>query len=258
MYNNLLYMKHRPLSAAPTDEHSAVSGVHAKPGDERIVAMLQRCEAFASVPAEQLAAISRDCSHLRVDRRKKLLRVGDKPALMGLLTGRVRVLRRTVQKRDMTLHYAGAGELVGEHVMTCGELDVEMLALERTEVVRIPSQVAQELFRGSPAFAEPIFRLMSERRRAAERRLEAVLSQTVEARVAAFVMEIADRHGQPDSRGTLVTVPFTHQEIADYVGSTRETVTLVLGDFKRNNVLAFDRRRIIVTAPAELKKRAEG
>jgi CRP-like cAMP-binding protein len=44
----------------------------------------------------------------------------------------------------------------------------------------------------------------------------------------------------------LIGVKYTHQEIADYVGSTRETVTLTLGDLRRKNLVLFDHRRIVV------------
>jgi CRP/FNR family transcriptional regulator, cyclic AMP receptor protein len=44
----------------------------------------------------------------------------------------------------------------------------------------------------------------------------------------------------------LIGVKYTHQEIADYVGSTRETVTLTLGELRRKNLVLFDHRRIVV------------
>lgn len=47
---------------------------------------------------------------------------------------------------------------------------------------------------------------------------------------------------------------YTHQEIADYVGSTRETVTLTLGELKRRELLLFDHRRIVLTQAKELEK----
>jgi CRP-like cAMP-binding protein len=50
-------------------------------------------------------------------------------------------------------------------------------------------------------------------------------------------------------------VKFTHQEIASYVGSTRETVTLVLGAFKRSGVITTDHRRVVIRDIAGLRKR---
>ena len=95
---------------------------------------------------------------------------------------------------------------------------------------------------------------MLERRLQAERRIESLLSRTVESRVAEFLMDAAERHGIPESRGTLIGVKYTHQEIADYVGSTRETVTLTLGDLRRRDLILFDHRRVVVVDPAALRR----
>jgi CRP-like cAMP-binding protein len=95
--------------------------------------------------------------------------------------------------------------------------------------------------------------LMVERRIQAERRVESLLSRTVESRVAEFLVDASERHGIPESRGVLIGVKYTHQEIADYVGSTRETVTLTLGDLRRRELLVFDHRRIVLTDPDAIR-----
>ena len=87
---------------------------------------------------------------------------------------------------------------------------------------------------------------MVDRRLEAERRVESLLSRSVESRVAEFLLEAAERHGIPETRGVLIGVRYTHQEIADYVGSTRETVTLTLGEMRRQELLCFDHRRIVI------------
>jgi CRP-like cAMP-binding protein len=76
--------------------------------------------------------------------------------------------------------------------------------------------------------------------------MESFLTRPVESRVADFVLEIASRHGVPDARGTLVATKYTHHEMASYVGSTRETVTLILGELKRRGLIDIDRRRVVV------------
>ena len=98
--------------------------------------------------------------------------------------------------------------------------------------------------------------MMGERRMEAERRIEALLSRTVESRVADFLLRAAESHGIQESRGRLIGVKFTHQEIANYVGSTRETVTLTLGDMKRRGLILFDHRRVVVQDEEALRKLA--
>jgi CRP-like cAMP-binding protein len=121
-------------------------------------------------------------------------------------------------------------------------------------VVQIPLRCVEELLAHHSALSRRLLQLMVERRLDTERRIESLLSRTVESRVAEFLLDAAQRHGIPDSRGLLIGVKYTHQEIADYVGSTRETVTLTLGELKRRDLLLFDHRRIVVRDPDALSR----
>ncbi|MDH5492011.1 MAG: Crp/Fnr family transcriptional regulator, partial [Myxococcales bacterium] len=152
---------------------------------------------------------------------------------MVLSKGRVRLLRRD-SGREVTLGYGVAGELLGEMALVGGASDLEIVATEEIEAAAIPLAPVQELMREDGDFACRLFGVASERRHRAEDRVFALLTRPVESRVVDFLLWAAAQHGVPDSRGTLIGVKFTHREIASYVGSTRETVTLTLGDLKRN------------------------
>ena len=63
---------------------------------------------------------------------------------------------------------------------------------------------------------------------------------------------VIDLGGADLEEGDLVAAPFTHAEIAQLIGSTRETVTLILGKLKREGLLGFDRRRVVIRDRAGL------
>jgi len=67
---------------------------------------------------------------------------------------------------------------------------------------------------------------------------------------------MAAAYGVPDSRGVLISQRFTHLDIANYIGSTRETVTLVLGEFKRSGIIEFDSRRLVIRDRDRLYRKA--
>ncbi|MFW6066878.1 MAG: Crp/Fnr family transcriptional regulator [Myxococcota bacterium] len=190
----------------------------------------------------------------KVERRGRL---GDvEPATLWVLaSGRVRVVRRSPDGRDITLDYYGPGDAVGEMALVEDTPPIKLLAVEQVEAVRVPLGTARELMERDGGFARRMARLMGDRRLVAEKRIERLLTKPVEARVAHFLLEGSQRYGVPDARGTLIGVKFTHLEIASYVGSTRETVTLILGDFKRAGLILTDHRRVVVTDPDGLEAR---
>jgi CRP/FNR family cyclic AMP-dependent transcriptional regulator len=221
-----------------------------KAGDarERILSGLRKCEVFAGIDRVQLAEIAAASTFLRIARRRRIYKQGEPiVAVYVVAAGRVRVVRGSSEVRGLTVGYRGVGEIIGELAISDRVVHEDSAsATDAIELVQIPLHHVRELLMSNAVVARCLLQLMAERRLDAERRIESLLSLGVESRVAEFLIDAAQRHGIPDSRGLLIAVKYTHQEIADYVGSTRETVTLTLGDLKRRDLLLFDHRRIIV------------
>lgn len=213
---------------------------------------LQRSDLFAALGEATLGEFAAAGTFLRVEKRGRLSAPGH---VFVLGAGRVRLVRTGSDDRVITLGYFGPGDVVGEEAILDGPSTGEIVAAEAVEAVRIPGALIRRLWLHEPKFAARMAMRMIERRMMLENRLVGFLLRSVESRVAEFLLEAAEKHGVPDPRGMLIGVKFTHQEIASYVGATRETVTLVLGDLKRSDVIGIDHRRVIVRDPEKLKQR---
>ncbi|HLM74182.1 MAG TPA: helix-turn-helix domain-containing protein, partial [Polyangiaceae bacterium] len=77
-----------------------------------------------------------------------------------------------------------------------------------------------------------------------------------EARLIDFLLASVKRWGEPHASGRVISAPFTHADIALLVGSTRETVTLVLGKLKRAGLIELEKRRIVVRDGEALSRHA--
>jgi CRP-like cAMP-binding protein len=215
---------------------------------ERILSALRRAEVFACFERTQLADLAEHSALVRVARRRRIYGQGDPiSGLYVVAAGRVRVVRGTGESRALTVAYRGVGDIIGEIAITARLAHEDTAtATDPVEVVQVPMRQVQDMLSRHAELGRRLLQLMVERRLDTERRIESLLSRTVESRVAEFLLDSAQRHGIPDSRGLLIGVKYTHQEIADYVGSTRETVTLTLGELRRRDLVLFDHRRIVL------------
>jgi CRP/FNR family transcriptional regulator len=59
--------------------------------------------------------------------------------------------------------------------------------------------------------------------------------------------------GKQTQQGTQITVPLTHEEIAEFLGTTRETVTRTLSDFKMRNFLKLQGSTMMISNRAALE-----
>ena len=178
-------------------------------------------------------------------------------ALIVISRGRARLERTTPDGRGMSLGYRGAGEILGESCLTQMPTHAETAtAMEETEIVKIPNTIVDDFMREDPGMAPAVFALLLHRRRETEDRIESLLFRNVEGRVIEFLLHAADRWGIPSPKGTLISAPITHMEIAHAIGSTRETVTLTLGALRKEGLLDVAGRRLIVKNRERLLQKA--
>jgi CRP-like cAMP-binding protein len=150
------------------------------------------------------------------------------------------------------------GELIGESILGQDPVYQDTaVASEQVELIRVPLLLIENLIETNSRFSRRLLRLVVDRCLEMEQRLERLFVKTIESRIAEFLLEAAAHYGIPESRGTMIGAKYTHQEIADYVGSTRETVTLVLGQLKRRGLVLTDHRQLVVRNEKGLEKLAE-
>jgi CRP-like cAMP-binding protein len=99
-------------------------------------------------------------------------------------------------------------------------------------------------------------RTLTGRLRDADRKRVEFGSYDAVSRVALRLVELADRFGEPTADGILVTLPFTQDELAGWVGASREAVVKALRALRRTGCVRTQRRSVVVCDLPALRRRA--
>lgn len=118
----------------------------------------------------------------------------------------------------------------------------------------IPKREMQALIRKYPRIVLGVTKLIGLRRQKVERRLRNLLFRSNRERVIHLLMELSEKYGEKTSEGIGLKIRLSHQEMAGVIGSTRETVTVVLGQLQNEGLLSIARRKIIIKDLAKLAK----
>ncbi|WP_437958203.1 Crp/Fnr family transcriptional regulator [Sorangium sp. So ce119] len=193
----------------------------------------------------------------RLARRQSIVQQGAPARHLVLLgAGRVKV-ERVADGRVFPLGHRGPGDLVGDSALAGATVASESATvLDEGDALLVPLAGLDRLVAADPAIRAALVAALVARQLETEARLGSLLLCTVEARLLEFLRAAARRWGQPHAAGELVSAPFTHADIALLIGSTRETVTLLLGKLKRAGLISFDRRRIVIRDGEHLAARA--
>ncbi len=167
-----------------------------------------------------------------------------------LLDGRMKALRFSEEGRVIILELLDSGDVFGEMSLVAVDDDggeaTYAEALEEVEIETIPRFVMDRALRGRPALALSIARLMAGRRSRLERRLETYFFWKVPARLAHLLLELAERFGKPGAEGTELDIPLSQQDLGNFIGASREIVSLTLSELRRRGAISSVGRRMAV------------
>jgi CRP-like cAMP-binding protein len=189
------------------------------------------------------------CIEMREVRRRQVIYLPGDPgqAVFFVNGGRVKISKVTRDGKELTLAYRGPGEIFGELVMIDGGPREEMAeAMENALITELERGEFEKLVQKEGMIGFRLSKVIAQRRREVENKIEQLIFKDVNAKLAELLLRLAAEYGIEDSRGTLVSLKITHQEMANLIGSTRETVSLTLSQFKRKGLIQTDGRKVIL------------
>lgn len=212
---------------------------------------------FSALPEETQRRLER-IAEQRNYRRRQVVHFADQAGdfVYLLCAGRVKVSRVSEQGREVTLYLIEGNQFFGETGLVAENQPYELMAetLEESVVAVFRRNDIIAALNENPKAAAEMLKLVSERRSQAETAVADLVFLDVPKRLAKLLLKLHDAHGSKASKtGTLIKAKFTHQELANMIGSTRETTTLILNDFKRQGSIDFTGRKIVVRSRGELE-----
>jgi CRP/FNR family transcriptional regulator len=168
-------------------------------------------------------------------------------ALHLVMRGRVRLRDRDWEGRDITVTFAAEGEAFGlEALAEMPRRVLSATAAESSEILSIDVEPLKDLLARDNVLARHLLRESASVMTHMDERIKMLAFLDVPSRLASTILWLADRYGQDRDSGLEVPYWFTHQEMADLIGSTRETVTTVLADFKRSGLIDSRNHHFVV------------
>ena len=176
---------------------------------------------------------------------------GDTDQRMYLLEqGRVKLIRTSSDDRVQLLSIHAPGEVLGEIPV------FDPHGGPRTASAVAMSHGTRVVWLEHDALAIDMLQVMANRQRGNNERISDLVFMDVPARLAKILLNLGSRFGEPVEQGLKVPHDLTQEELAQLVGSSRETVNKALMDFSNRGWIARDGRSIIIFQPGMLIRRS--
>lgn len=153
--------------------------------------------------------------------------------------GSFKLIRHSEEGKELIVALVGASKSFGAYAEPADSLTMAQ-ALEPSAFLAIPTTVIRRTISRNPDFAVRLLAHALDRQREAETAAARLALETVPARLAHFLLDLSD------ARSGAMSFPLNQTEIANLIGSSRETVCSILNQFRRGGWLENERGRIRV------------
>lgn len=152
--------------------------------------------------------------------------------------GSFKIVRVNEEGKEMILHLAGRGEVLGESALFReGSHPAAAVALEKSRVCALSRRSFEETIRANPDFALQVIFSLGNRLESAWTSQTELRRGTTREKVLNLLISLAAEHGVPCEGGTLIKIRLSQQEIADFVGSSRVMVAQSVRELTEQNYI---------------------
>lgn len=167
--------------------------------------------------------------------------------LYMILSGKVKVTSISSEGKEVILSILGEGEFFGEMALLDREpRSANVTSLEKTEMILLRRKEFMTLLENDKEILSKLMSVLSGRLRHANAQIRSLALLDVLGRIARLLLNIAQKDGRRLLDGSVVFRRPTHQEIASMVGTSRETVSRMIGDLSRDGYIKISGKDIII------------
>ncbi len=171
--------------------------------------------------------------------------------------GSIKVGTYSEDGKEITKAILGKGEVFGELALIGeGQRRDFAVAQENTDTCVVTVEEMRTLMRDHTGIGVFIMNLIGSRLLKMERRLESLVFKDSRTRIVEFLLEMVEESGQRVGYEWVVRKFYTHQEIANLTATSRQTVTTVLNELRNDNLITFNRKRLLVRDREALQAQA--
>jgi CRP-like cAMP-binding protein len=179
---------------------------------------------------------------------KHVWRQGDLQSGIYLIeAGRIRSYYAAPSGREVTLAYWFEGNFVGgPDLFGIGPHMWSSVAVEPCALVFLPGAALREIALTSPTIAVALLDALAFKARCYSAMAQMLGTRSVTERLQRVLIFLGNVYGEARGAEILIGMPFTHADLANLIGATRQWVTVQLSRMQERGIIRYDRGRIVI------------
>lgn len=189
------------------------------------------------------------CSSIVEYKKGQMIYNQDQPStsIYLVIDGKVKVCRLADDGHQVVVDIYQPDEFFGESAfLNLPHRAEQATALENTKLMTWTTTEIEEIIMRRPKLAIALLQILVQRTIEFGHRIESFSVDNIARRLARSLIRFSERLGVPEEDGSVRMVPFTHELLSQYVGTSREIVTHYMNQFRRQGYVRYSRKGILL------------
>ncbi|MNO49833.1 cAMP receptor protein [compost metagenome] len=213
---------------------------------------------FQTLSDEEIMKIARMTRHIQYSKGQMLLNEGEKSDKLFIVNyGQVKVSKFTMDGKEQILYLLTSGEFFGElHLFNPDEThNFSVYAIEDTEICLLTKESMDRIMADNPEISIKLLTAVTQRLAHTENLAQNLATKNPDVRVAYTILEFCQKFGRSLKGGVLIELPLSREEVASYVGVTRETISRKFSKFEKLGFISLiGNKQMLVKDQEALRK----
>lgn len=203
---------------------------------------------LADLPTEDYTLLTTHKSEQLYAKGEIIFREGSTPSGIFFITeGKIKKYKVDKEGKEQIIYVANTGELIGYHAILAEDRYPDSAAtLEESRIAFIPKEDFMAALHQSEILSRRLLKTLSHEFAVLANSLSMFAQKSVRERLALQLIVLREKYKVNFQPGMPVEINMSRDDLANLVGTARENIVRVLGEFKEANILETRGRKIIV------------
>lgn len=205
---------------------------------------------FTDLDDDNLTAINQQFSAAHHHADETIYHQDERATMLRVVVhGAVKLVRHTMDGKDVLLDMLQPGEYFGNLSTTTGEAVYSETARAQTDVCILSIRMSdfRSLLNEYPKVAVAVLDITADRLQSSREKIRHLTTLTVKKRIAHILVMLSEKFGEQRAQGLLLQLPLSRKDLADMAGTSSETASRIMSDLKDGDIIKTGRQWVSIS-----------
>lgn len=218
---------------------------------------ISKVSIFKSLNREEMVDILKKVRHFSVMKGDIIVHEGDKSSKLIIInTGIAKLIRTSSIGKEQIIALQSDGDIIGEYYLLSDyePYNFSIVALSDMNLCTLSKKDMDEILDKHPHLCRSMLTELSKKMIDIENKLQSISITETDSKVAFLLIQLYEKFGYSSEEGYVIDNPLSREDMANFVGMTRETMSRYLSRLAKDGVIQFvDKNKIVLLKKEELE-----